>query len=116
MTSNNPVFYIFGEYDGQFVELVTEKAYHVPELNLTTNDAYDMESLYEYDCIYNNKGSISLECKVNKMTLYKICGLYDFVIKHCPNRKVAHLIKYGKNERVRNKNFIRALTILNKMI
>ena len=43
MASNNPVFYISGE-----------KSYYIPELNLTVDDADDMESLYKYDCIYNN--------------------------------------------------------------
>lgn len=105
MSSNNPVFYISGE-----------KSYYVPELNLTVDDADDIESLYKYDCIYNNDASISSECKVDRMMLYKICGVYNFVIKYCPNRRVAHLIKYGKNERVRIKNFNRALMILNKMI
>ena len=109
MTSNNPVFYISGE-----------KSYYVPELNLTVDDADDMESLYEYDVVAEptKDGKIKFYalCKVDRMMLYKICGVYNFVIKYCPNRKVVHLIKYGKNERVRNKNFNRALMILIEMI
>lgn len=105
MTSNNPVFYISGE-----------KSYYVPELNAIVDDGEDIESLYEYDRIYNNDASISAECKVDRMMLYKICGVYDFIIKYCPNKKVVHLINHGKNERIRNKNFKRGLMIINRMV
>lgn len=50
--------------------------------------------------------------KWNNYLLYKLMGLWNWVADNCPNRRVAHLIKYGKTERVRNKNFKRGLHIL----
>lgn len=47
--------------------------------------------------------------KLDRMMFHKIIGSYDWIINKCPNRRVVHLIKYGKNKRVRNKNFNRAL-------
>ena len=56
--------------------------------------------------------SLEFSVKWNKYLLYKIMGLWNWVADNCPNRRVAHLIKYGKTERVRNKNFRRGLHIL----
>lgn len=70
------------------------------------------------------------ECKKNAMKLvyesieltgtvyldpflfYKLMGVYDWVLTYCPNKRVVHLVKYGKNDRVRFKNFWRAYMIL----
>jgi hypothetical protein len=46
--------------------------------------------------------------------LTAIRWIYNSTYDDCPNRRVAHLMKYGKKARVRNKNFIRANKILNK--
>lgn len=58
--------------------------------------------------------SFTTKCTFNKWTLYKLTGIYKAVIDGCPNRRVAHLIKYGKNDRVRHKNFNRAVKIICK--
>lgn len=58
--------------------------------------------------------SFTTKCTFNKWTLYKLTGIYKAVIDGCPNRRVAHLIKYGKNDRVRHKNFNRAVKIINE--
>lgn len=42
----------------------------------------------------------------------RVNEIYDTTYRTCPNRRVAHLMKYGKKARVRNKNFIRANKIL----
>lgn len=57
---------------------------------------------YDWDITY--KGDI--------FTFYKGLGLYDWVCTYCPNRRVVHLIKNGKNFRVKTKNFSRAMRIL----
>lgn len=46
---------------------------------------------------------------------YKFIGVYDWVLTYCPNKRVVHLAKYGKNDRVRFKNFWRAYMILGKI-
>lgn len=52
--------------------------------------------------------SFTLTCKINKEILMKLAGFYDYVLKYCPNRRTAHLMKYHKNERTRFKNFKRS--------
>lgn len=49
-----------------------------------------------------------LKVKWDKVLFWKLTGLWDYVIKYCPNRRLAHLVKFGKNRRVRVKNFYRA--------
>lgn len=49
-------------------------------------------------------------------TVAKVIRLYGWVINYCPNRKIVHLIRHGKNKRIRNKNFKRALRIIGKEI
>lgn len=51
---------------------------------------------------------------IDPFTLIKLSGLYDFVIDNCHNIRVVHLIKYGKNYKVRKKNFNRAVRIIEK--
>ena len=54
--------------------------------------------------------------KMNVKAFYKLTGLYDWVCNSCPNRRVAHFIKYGKTSRVQQKNFKRALRIIGKIL
>ncbi len=63
-----------------------------------------------------NADSFTVTVKMNVKALYKFIGLYDWVCNNCPNRKVAHLIKYGKTSRVQQKNFKRALRIIGKIL
>lgn len=58
--------------------------------------------------------SFEFTATIDKWTVYKLLGTWDFVISICPNRRVAHLIKYSKNERIKRKNFKRAIRIINK--
>lgn len=39
---------------------------------------------------------------------------FNEAYKTCPNRRVAHLMKYGKGYKIRYKNYIRALKIIQK--
>ena len=56
--------------------------------------------------------SITIKVKVNRIALYKISGLWDWAIDYCPNRRVKHLMKYGKTKRVQLKNFKRAMRLI----
>lgn len=44
----------------------------------------------------------------------KLTGIYDYVLEMCSNKKVVHLAKYAKKDRVRTKNFNRAMKIIAK--
>lgn len=50
-----------------------------------------------------------------KWSLYMFCkltGWWDFVLCHCPNKRVTYLMKHGKNPKVRFKNYKRGLKII----
>lgn len=60
--------------------------------------------------------ALSLNLKFDRFLFYKLCGIWDWVLMYCPDRRVVHLAKYGRTERVRRKNFNRAIKILGKEI
>lgn len=62
----------------------------------------------------SDKGELSMQIKINRMLFYKLTGVWDWVIKNCPNRRVVHFMRYGKNDRIKEKNFKRAMRILGK--
>ena len=64
--------------------------------------------------VFTNEAVLRGYIKVPEFWAYKLTGLYNWIIDYCPNRRVVHLIKYGKTARVREKNFWRGLRILQK--
>ena len=81
----------------------------------------------EYDEIYkyirtnsvisgNDNMSFTVTCKINRMAFYKFIGLYDWAIENCPNKRVVHLMKCGKNDKIKMKNFRRSLWIIEKVL
>lgn len=64
----------------------------------------------------NASGEIECRLKVNRMFLIKIMGIWDWVLENCPNGRVKHLMRQGKNERVRYKNFKRAVHLISKNV
>lgn len=63
-----------------------------------------------------DKSALTFTCKFNWWSFMKLCGMWDWVIKYCPNKRVVHLAKYGRTTRVRHKNFRRACRLLEKEI
>jgi hypothetical protein len=57
-----------------------------------------------------------INCHFNWYLYLKLIGMYDWTLNNCPNKRVVHLAKYGRTQRVRNKNFRRAMRILGKEI
>ena len=47
---------------------------------------------------------------------WEIVGLIDWTYTYCPNRKVANLMRYGKNKKIRNKNFHRAVRLIGRLV
>lgn len=66
--------------------------------------------------VYNESGELTFKTKVNKINMFKIMGLWDWIRENCPNRRIKHLIKYGKNKRVRLKNLKRAVHLIAEML
>ena len=78
------------------------------------NDVHDY--LVDHITSIANENSIEFTCHLDLFDLYNIIGLYQWVIDNCSNRRVIHLIKYGKNIKIRKKNFNRAIRIIVKDI
>lgn len=86
----------------------------ISDLEINTDDITD-EYIGDH-MIYSLNDDLSLTAtvKVNKIDLWKLFGIYSWVIDNCHNRRVVHLIKHGKNDKIRKKNFNRALKIIVK--
>lgn len=54
-------------------------------------------------------------CKVSKDFVLALLGIRDSVLDLCPNKKVVHLARHGRNKKIRKKNFHRAIRILEEM-
>lgn len=50
--------------------------------------------------------------KISKDFVLAILGIRDSVLDLCPNKKVVHLARHGRNKKIRKKNFHRAIRIL----
>ena len=100
-----PLFYINGNPVKDISNLeVYETDVDVPEY-IKDHITYSLNN----DCL-----SLTATIKVNKFDLWELLGIYSWVIDNCHNRRVVHLIKYGKNNKICKKNFNRALKIIAK--
>lgn len=54
-------------------------------------------------------------CKVSKDFVLALFGIRDSVLNLCPNKKVVHLARHGRNKKIRKKNFHRAIRILEEL-
>jgi hypothetical protein len=85
----------------------------IPDFDIEQSDIWE----YVHDnMVIKTTDGVHFECVFNtdQLALYKFIGVYNWVTDYCPNRRVVHLIKYGKTKRVREKNFTRACKILEK--
>lgn len=95
---NNGEIYLNGELLGEGVPDFTCDCYDVAYEYIKENITYRLTDPMEFTCTIH----------WDRVMFWKLTGLWDYVIKYCPNRRLAHLVKYGKNRRVRVKNFYRA--------
>lgn len=51
-------------------------------------------------------------CTISKDIMLALLGIRDSVLDLCPNKKVVHLARHGRNKKIRKKNFHRAIRIL----
>ena len=51
-------------------------------------------------------------CTISKDLMLALLGVRDSILHLCPNKKVVHLAVNGRNKKIRNKNFHRAIRIL----
>ena len=92
--------------------------YEISEFNCDTDavEDYVREHIEKNHVVGIKDGELVVRFTVplNKLYMYKISGLFDWAYKWCPDRRLAHLMKHGKNVRVRLKNVIRAVRIICK--
>lgn len=95
-----------GGYEGDPVE--------VTECRCDAEEVFDKHRDALVKLLEPIETTITFNAKINKLAFYKITGLWDWVYLNCPNRRVRHLMKYGKTRRVQLKNFNRAIHIIGK--
>lgn len=62
-----------------------------------------------------NEFTVTLDsCTLSWMFWFKVSGAWNHLKTTCPNRRVAHLMEYGKNDKIRRKNFRRACKMLSR--
>lgn len=61
-----------------------------------------------------DNAELNIESHLPMKLWLKLTGIYDYVLEICSNKKVVHLAKYAKKDRVRTKNFNRAMKIIAK--
>ena len=84
----------------------------VADAEVTSSDSYDIPEYIQP--INHSEFTFEFVAKVQKDLWLKLLGVYDSVISTCQNKKVVHLVLYGKNKKIRKKNFHRAIKILEK--
>ena len=88
------------------------------------NDPIEMPSFEHYNSISEDpittttldwdNAELNVESHLPIKLWLKLTGIYDYVLEMCSNKKVVHLAKYAKKDRVRTKNFNRAMKIIAK--
>ena len=78
---------------------------------------YEEEPVKDYIRAELQKGfeaGLTATVHINRITMAKICGLWDWLIESCPNRRVVHLMRHSKDRRIVKKNYCRAQQIICK--
>lgn len=52
--------------------------------------------------------------RIKRIVLLKFVGLWQFALDLCPDKRVVHLMKNHKDERVRYKNYNHAMKLIRK--
>nr|DAU88550.1 MAG TPA: hypothetical protein [Caudoviricetes sp.] len=101
------IFYINGQ---KFVGGLTDYNFE--------NHRKDIELYCKNNTVLRAKDPLTftVTVNVNRISLLKVSGIWDWVFENCPDRRVKHLMTYGKNERVRYKNFKHASRLISKLI
>lgn len=90
----------------------------IPEISDFTYEKEYVEDYTRNQPIVTRVDNATFTCdvKINKIMLLKVSGIWDWVIDNCSNRRVVHLIKHGRNNRVKMKNWNRAVRIIGKIL
>ena len=86
----------------------------IPEF--TCDQATSDEAIHKSMTYSPTETILTINCHFNWYLYLKLIGVYDWVLNNCPNKRVVHLARFGRTQRVRNKNFRRAWDSLGKEI
>ena len=85
----------------------------IPELDMSDVQDYwrDHKTIIKTDA-----GELILHCDIPYILMLKLVGIWDYAYTYCPSRRVRHLMVYGKNDRVKIKNYRHAMNLINKYL
>lgn len=98
-----------GEYTTYTID--GNELHGIPDFECT----FEPVAEYVKDTITLDSPTLTAECKLNKWLIYKLIGVYDWVLNNCPNKRVVHLAKYARKQKTRSKNFNRAIRLIGKL-
>lgn len=78
----------------------------------------DTESYLKENMVLRMKDpcTFTVTAHVSLYGLLIISGVWDWVLENCPDRRVKHLMLHGKKERIRRKNFYRAIRLIARRV
>lgn len=85
----------------------------IPEVKFEFDEEVEATDLRE-TISFLSQGEIAFEamCRISKELYMSMTGLRNEILSLCPNKKVVHLAKHATKRKIRNKNFNRAIRIL----
>lgn len=103
----------FDTYDGVTFHVDGVEIHGIPDLDVNFEPAteYIRENI---SLKQTDSATFTAKCKINKWIIYKLIGVWQWVINNCPNKRVVHLAQYAKRPKIRSKNFNRAIHIIAK--
>lgn len=89
----------------------------IPEFKIDESEASAGPEFTDLKITSSDEQSITFTArpKLTRFQRLKLFGIYNYCLVMCPNKRVVHLMKYGKNERTRYKNTKRAMRILERI-
>ena len=89
----------------------------IPEI---TDFTFDEEAGREYveDHIIARfgEGELTFTTTINRIAYMKVLGVWNWTIENCPDKRVKHLMKNHKDDRVKYKNFKHATRLIGKIL
>jgi hypothetical protein len=110
MTFTNGAVYIDGEYVGTASEGIEITSFE-PDMGAIEDYVKD-----NFKISLDSTGKFTGTVNINKIILLKLIGLWYWAMDNCPNKRIVHLMKYGKNPRVKLKNFRRACWVIDSYL
>lgn len=96
------------ELDGSYTLLG-----NVSEINCCIERDDEPQQIYINTCNLNE--SFEFVTRITKEAILTISGMKKIIIECCPNRRVVYLALHAKKKRIKQKNFHRAIKILERL-